>query len=219
MGPPEKESHWRQQLRRPILEPPCSAASQACPGCTVHSGRGWPPASARVELLGQRRGQAGQRPPCRVAGKRSRLQGGLTQSSFSGKRAEEAFRRRQTGQLQPKCMPSLCRVMKPGGPDGEVAEMWPTGVRKCGRNVAEMWPTTVSSCKLFTGHAQMWPTSVRKCGRNVAEMWPTCGRRFFILLRPGRCLFFWGLAGFPEPLFSCLVVKKACKDGLVCAAS
>ena len=157
-----------------------------------------------------------------MAGKRSRQQGGLTQSSFSGKRAEQAFRRLQTGhaaKMHAVFVQSYEARWSGRRGGRNVAEMWPTGVRKCGRNVAEMWPTTVSSCKLFTGHAQMWPTSVRKCGRNVAEMWPTCGRRFFILLRPGRCLFFWGLAGFPEPLFSCLVVKKACKDGLVCAAS
>ena len=61
--------------------------------------------------------------------------------------------------------------MEPGGPDGEVAEMWP----KSGRNVADRRP-------------EMWPKCGRqrsllgtpKCGRqasgNVAEMWPKCGR-------------------------------------------
>ena len=158
-----------------------------------------------------------------MAGKRSRQRGGLTQSSFSGKRAEEAFRRLQTEQLRPKCMLSLCRVMKRGGPDGKVAEMWPTGVRKCGRNAAdrrpEMWPNCGRQRLPLVSSLLGTPKCARQASGNVAEMWPTCGRRFFILLMPGRCLFFWGLAGFPEPLFSCLVVKKACKDGLVCAAS
>ena len=137
MGPPEKESHWQQQLRRPIIEPPCSAASQACPGCTVHSGRGWPPASARVAA--KMRAVFVQSYEARWSGRR----GGRNLAEMWPKCGRQASG--NVAEMWPKCgrqrfplVSSLLGTPKCGRQaSGNLAEMWPN----CGRNVADMRST------------------------------------------------------------------------------